>query len=226
MKTFFLTVMLLIFCTKIYPQNSFGGRIGYNNTNATETSQLVTTSSLNRFQAGIFAKLYVHNNWYLKGNFIYNQKGNFHNETNHIADDGKKVTIRLNYLEVSIDAGYTIKVNAKQSIHIGSGPYLAYGINGTEKGNKTSLSWPLQIDKKIDFVNRGTQGGTNMEIKQIDVGVNFNIQYQYKNYGLFINYGLGLVNRETYGRSFNRVATVGLSYNFIFKKRGTGCFTG
>jgi hypothetical protein len=225
MRTLFLFVILLISCLQIKAQYTFGARAAYNNTNATATSKLIKTASISSYQAGIFAKRYLHNNWYVKGNLTYNQKGNFHDETKYIADDGKKVTIRLNYLELAVDAGYTIDINAKQSINIGAGPYLACGISGTEKGYKTSLSWPLQIHKKIDFVNAGTQGGTNTEMKQLDVGFNFNLEYQYKNYGLFVNYGLGLLNRETYGTSFNRVASVGLSYNFIFKKRGTGCFT-
>jgi uncharacterized protein YdeI (BOF family) len=224
MKTLLMIVLLSAFSTTIIAQNSFGVRIAYNNTNAT-ASQYSKTAGLSRFQSGIFAKCYVHHNWYVKGNILYNQKGNFYDDIYMFADAGKKVNIELNYAEVSIDAGYSIKVKAQQNIHIGVGPYLAYGINGTEKGWGESLMGPIKIDRKIDFVKGEPKYGTNTQIKQADAGLNFNIEYQYKNYGLFINYGLGLTDREGFYDSFNRVASVGLSYSFSFKKQGKGCFT-
>ena len=227
MKTLFLIVLLSALSTMIIAQNSIAVRIAYNNTNATEVAKYTKTRSLNRFQIGFFAKHYVHNNWYVKGNILYNQKGNFYDNMYMIADGGKKVDIKLNYAEVSIDAGYSIKVTALQNIHIGLGPYLAFGINGTEKGWGESLMGPINIDRKIYFVGGGTKYGINTEIKRVDVGLNFNAEYQYKNYGLFTNYGLGLTGRQDQQRSMNRVFSLGLSYRVSLKKRerGKGCFT-
>jgi len=200
--------------TRIHEQNSFGIRMAYNNTRATNISEIAKVSSLNRFQIGVFHTFYLPKNWFLKTDLIYNQKGNFYNDDDPIADGGKKVSIRLNYIEASIEAGYGIKIRGVHSIRIGFGPYLAYGINGTEKGSAETLYGRIGIDKKIEIVNTQTKEGTNLKIKPVDAGLNFIIAYQYQKYGMFVNYGLGLVNRENWGEALNRVASVGVSYSF------------
>lgn len=229
MKISFLIVALLVSYTKIIAQNSFGVTAAYNNTNATEYSDYFKNSSLNRVQLGFYGKRYFLKNWFIKGNIIYNQKGNFYDDTYGIADAGKSVSIRLNYVETALNAGYTIIIKEQQHIHLGVGPYMGYGINGTEKGYAVSIFGAVKINKKIDFVNSQTKEGSNQKIKPLDFGINFNLEYQYKRYGVFINYGLGLANRENFGKSFNKVTSVGLSYSYNLirqrKKKGKGCFT-
>jgi hypothetical protein len=214
MKTFFLITAVLFYTADISAQNSFGIRVAYNNTTATKASENIKTNSLNRFQVGVFGKRYVLNNWFVKANFIYNQKGNFYDDNPAIADAGKTVTIKLNYIETSIDLGYTVKITGRQRVDVAAGPYFAYGINGTEKGYGETLLGPIVIDRKVDFTNSQTKEGTDLRIKPVDVGLNFNIAYQYRKYGMVVNYGLGLTNREVWGKSFNRVTSIGISYSF------------
>jgi hypothetical protein len=105
----------------------------------------------------------------------------------------------------------------KQRIHLGAGPYLAYGLNGTEKETGETLIGPVVVDRKVKFTNSDYNDGAKLQIKPIDFGLNFNIGYQFRKYGLFFNYGLGLTNRENLGdsyKSYNRVASVGVSYSF------------
>jgi hypothetical protein len=104
MKKHFIILTGFIFCfgsTKA--QNSFGLMVAFNNTSATKASEYNKTTSLNRFQIGFYGKHTIYKNWFLKGSVIYNQKGNFYDDTYGIADAGKKVTIKLNYAEASVD---------------------------------------------------------------------------------------------------------------------------
>lgn len=217
--------MTLVYSPAIFAQNSWGVRVAANSTNIGGEPEYVVTRSLLRFQAGAFAKRYLHKNWYAKVNLLYNQKGNFHDDTHYIADGGKKVDIKLNYAEVSIDAGYSFRIKNNWNVHAALGPYLAYGINGSETGESGSIYGPgiLKIDRRVDFISGYPKGGNDLELKQWDAGANFNVELQFKDYGLFVNYGMGLANRENFGKSFNRVLSVGLSYSFNFNK-GVGCF--
>lgn len=199
---------------RTYLKNTFGIRVAYNNTTATNEAKNVIIGSLNRYQAGAFWKYHVLKNWFVKTNLIYSQKGNFYDDDHLYIDGGKKVSIRLDYIEASIEAGYAFKIGPQQSIQVALGPYLAKGIKGTEKGSAETIYGRINIDKKIDLVNSQTKEGTNLKIKPIDAGLNFFVAYQYKKYGVFVNYGLGLVNRENWGEAFNRVASAGVSYSF------------
>ncbi len=189
--------------------------MAYSSTNATKITENIKTGSLDRFQVFVYAKRYVYKSWFIKANLGYDKNGNFYDDNVVIADGGKKVHIKLNDAACSVDMGYTYKIKAHHQIHAGFGPYLAYGINGTERGYGGTFFGRVPIDKKIDFVNPQTKEGTNLKIKPIDAGLNFNIEYQYNKYGLFINYGLGLSNQENFGKSFNRVATIGVQYSFL-----------
>lgn len=216
MKKMIFLLMGCILFTKIFSQNTFGVRIAYNNTTATKPADNYDIASLNRFQAGVFGKFSVYKNFFVKGNLIYNQKGNFYDDNNRIVDAGKTVDVKLNYLEASVDLGYSIKLVGKHRILIGAGPYLAYGLNGTEKGMGETLMGPIVIDRKVEFTNSDYNDGTKLRIKPTDFGFNFNVGYQFRKYGLFFNYGLGLANRENLGdgyKSYNRVASVGVSYS-------------
>jgi hypothetical protein len=200
--------------TKNITSSTFGIRMAYNNTTVTKISASSKISNLNRLQIGVFAKCYLLKNWFLKGNLIYNQKGNFYTDFAYLADAGKQVTIKLNYIEASLDFGYTIKIKQKQNIYTAIGTYLAYGLNGTEKGFGESLLGPIKIDKKVVFTNSKHNNGTYLQINPVDFGLNFNIDYQYGRYGLYINYGLGLTKLEDEFHSKNRVVSVGVSYKF------------
>jgi Outer membrane protein beta-barrel domain len=199
---------------KSVEKKSFGILLGYNNTTVTKTSENDKIKNLNRFQAGIYINGFISKIWFLKGSIVYNQKGNFYDNTYGIADGGKVVTIKLNYVEASLDVGYRINVTATQSINFAAGPYIAVGINGTERGYGESIFGPIKIDKKAVFTNSKFNNGTNLQIKPINFGLNFNIAYQYGKYGLYINYGFGLMKLEDGVNSKNRVASVGVSYSF------------
>jgi hypothetical protein len=213
-KKIFFIPLFLFFCTAINAQNSFGVRVAYNNTTVSNPSGNARIRDLNRFQAGAFGQLTIYKEFFLKGNLIYNQKGNFYDDTHVIADAGKSVTMKLNYIETSIDIGYTIKLIEKQRIQMALGPYLAFGLNGTEKGYGETIAGPFNINRKVVFNNTKDYNGTNLQMKPLEAGLNFNVGYQYLKYGAFINYGLGLTNRDKWGEFFNRVASVGVSYSF------------
>lgn len=161
MKNLLLTLLLFVPCSEIVAQNSFGMRIGYNNTNATKISENSITGGLNRYQVFVYAKRYVYKSRFLKANLGYDQRGNFYDDIHAIADGGKKLNKKLNYAEFSVDMGYTYQVRAHHQIHAGFGPYLAYGISGTEKGyGGTFLAGCPLIEKFISLIQHPTKEPT------------------------------------------------------------------
>jgi hypothetical protein len=211
-----ISLILFIFANvniSLFAQKSYGIKIAVNNTNATNQTSLSKHKSLSRLQFGVYGTYSIKSNWFFSGEVIYNQKGNIYDDTYSIADAGKIVNIKLNYLEACVAAGYSFKLKNNQKIKLAIGPYLGYGINGTEKGFAQSIAGPIKVDKKIDFVNSQSKEGTNLKIKPVDVGLNFNLGYMYKKYGVFMSYGLGLANRENFGKALNRVFSIGLNYN-------------
>lgn len=217
MKKIFFLLAGFIFFSQIHAQSTLGVRVAYNNTTATKPVEYAHVKNIERFQVGIFGRLSVYKNIFLKGSLLYNQKGNIYDDDAYIADAGKRVTVKLNYLEASVDMGYAFKLIGKHKILVGVGPYLGYGISGTEKGSGESLLGQIIIDKKAEFTNSDYTDGTTLRIKPLDFGFNFNVGYQFRKYGVFFNYGLGLANRENLGdgyKSYNRVASVGVSYSF------------
>jgi hypothetical protein len=210
----------MCFCamfTTMHAQSTFGLKVAYNRTTATSPVNYADTKGIDRIQLGIFGKLNLYKHFFVRGNITYNQKGNYYSDLYYMADAGKSVSIKLNYLEASADLGYTLKLIGKHKILAGVGPYLAYGLNGTEKGKMETIAGMRDFNRKVKFTNSDFNDGTKLQIKPIDFGLNFNIAYQYRKYGLFFNYGLGLTNRENMAysyNSYNRVASVGFSYSF------------
>lgn len=219
MKALLLLLIGLVFYSTISAQNTYGFRIAYNNSNVTTSEDTVITSGITRFQAGVFIKKYFAKKLFMKVNLLYNQKGNFYdNFLRHNADEGKSVKMRLNYLETSVDLGFSFKLNTSQNLHLGVGPYWAYGLSGTEKGWEESIAGPRGVDRKIDFVSGQTKGSANTQMRRVDAGINFNAEYQLKAYGFFINYALGLLSRETNYNTINRVISIGISYSLKREK--------
>lgn len=219
MKKIFFLLSGFIFLAETQAQNTFGVRIAYNNTTTSKPGSFAYITDINRFQAGVFGKLSVYKKFFVKGTLLYNQKGNIYDDDNYIADAGKRVTIKLNYIETSVDIGYAVKLIGKHQIILGTGPYLAYGLNGTEKGYGESLMGYYTINRKVDFTNADYTDGKKLLIKPIDFGLNFNVGYQFRKFGIFFNYGLGLTNRQTPEytdtyKTYNRIVSAGASYSF------------
>jgi hypothetical protein len=212
-------ITILFFATFIYmkinAQNHFGINIGINNTTAMYKYSMNDykpyIQSLNRFFIGGYWQKDIKKQWFVKTTLNYTQKGNFYSNETIFIDAGKQVSLKLNYLETLFDVGKTIKLNKNQSIQVGGGIYVGLGIGGVEKGFEESLSGRKDVNRKIDFTfDNGN--GYKPTYRPIDAGLTFNVQYQYKKYGVFLRYSKGLLNRESIGLIKNNVFYVGFSY--------------
>ncbi len=217
MKRVVMLSLACLFVNAAFAQNGFGIRVAYNKSTATKPVDYADIKAIDRFQVGVFGKLDLLKHFFVRGNLIYNQKGNYYYDMYFTPDAGKATHTRLNYLEASADLGYAIKLTGKHKILVAAGPYLAYGLNGTEKGKMGTIAGLFPIDRKVEFTNSDYYDGKKLTVKPIDAGLNLNVGYQYRKYGLFFNYGLGLTNRQNEGNtsntSYNRVASVGVSYS-------------
>ena len=107
---------------------------------------------------------------------------------------------KLNYLELPVNLLYNIKLSPVVKLQLGGGPYLGYGLSGSEGSNTISFG------KKTD----------NSGLKNPDYGFNFIAGFKFKDkYTLNANYGLGLANLSyDGGTANNRVISVSLGYLF------------
>lgn len=214
-------LMFLLFIStpllNLQAQNTAGFKIGYNTATAVKPNSYGDISRINGIQLGVFGKLDLYKRFFIRGNVAYNQKGNQFSDMYYIMDGGRSTTIRLNYLEASVDLGYSIKLPGKHQILAGVGPYLAYGLSGSEKGTMGTIAGPFPVNRDVSFTNSSYYDGTRLPVKPMDAGLNVNVGYQYKKYGLLLNYSIGLVNRAnpsgTMGESRNRVFSFMATYS-------------
>lgn len=212
---------MVLFCSILLSdtnaQNTLGVRAAYNKTTAVKHAGYADYKPIDRLQVGVFGKFDLYKRFFVRANVMYNQKGSDYSDIHYFADAGRVTRIKLNYLEVAADLGYSIKLIGRHKILVSAGPYLAYGLNGTEKGYGESLMGSIVYNRKVDFTHTDYYDGKSLTVEPVDAGLNINVGYQYRKYGLFFNYGLGLSNTHNEGtdlnKSYNRVASVGVSYS-------------
>ncbi len=213
---FFSFLLCLNFHTNA--QLRFGLKAGYNNTSAVYPNQPhIIKRSISGFQFGVLGEWRVHK-LLLKSNILFNQKGNYSDDSRIIIDNNRWVTYRLNYLEANILAGYKFKLYKHTGFSIVAGPFVGLGLSGTEKGRGSNLLGSFNIDRKLEFTNDKVLNNWVVNFKPFDFGVDINASVNYKKYFLYFNWGKGLVDRtsstSSEWKSTNNVFSAGVGYYF------------
>jgi hypothetical protein len=106
---------------------------------------------------------------------------------------------KLNYIELPINFLYKIKIVPGTSVHLGGGPYFAYGVSETIKTDDPTFPY-----NSHNFIN-----------KNPDYGVDFIAGVVIKSkFIVDAGYGLGLANIGYYGTLKNRVMSLSVGYLF------------
>ncbi len=219
MKKVCIVPIMLFFFLQTNGQIRYGVKAGFSNSSVKYKSpRKVIYQSNNAYQFGAIAEYEIKKSFLLRAGLLFNQKGNFGDNSIASPDKYQRSSIRLNYLETDIVFSYKIIANRKINLNAGVGPFIGIGLFGTEKGNDYDLGNRQTVDRKIIFSNSKISNVNQTYFKSIDFGLNFNATANYKKYLLYINFGKGLVDRVSSDspgwNSRNEVFTMGLGYYF------------
>lgn len=154
---------------------------------------------------------------YLQPGLFYSGKGGRYEYTTDLAGSKSEgdYTFRINYIEVPVQLMVDFDLGSLGGIFIGAGPYLAYGLSGTQKG-EIRLNGNI-LTSATDDVDFGSKAG---QINSLDYGVGFGAGYRFA-FGLYarLQAGMGLANiqNEANTSRYNRSATLSVGYNIRFK---------
>lgn len=198
MKPFYSFLLIgLFFCHTLIAQTrdkklKYGLKGGVNFSSVALSGSYITpnlkngVSNITSFYFGAYAELALSHHFALQSGLSVSGKGSkIDIETLQFIPFVGNLPIRyqretnIMYLEVPVNAVYNYK-----NFYLGAGPYLAYGVAGSEKINSTVFP------SKDGAVKFGNNVG---EINPLDYGANFLLGYQLKNgFNIGVNYGLGL----------------------------------
>jgi hypothetical protein len=219
MKIIFFFSFLLFLSLQTNAQFKLGIKAGYNNAWAEYPNQPnVIKQSISAIQFGVVGEFALRK-VLLKSNILFNQKGNYIDDTRVLIDDNRWVTYRLNYIEANILAGYKFKLNSNLGLSIAAGPYVGIGVSGTEKGEGSSLFLGnYNVDRKAKFTNVKVLSDRNVNFNPIDLGIDINASVNYKKFFWYCNFSKGLIDRTSSTseewKSRNNVFSVGAGYYF------------
>ncbi|HVI47296.1 MAG TPA: porin family protein [Chitinophaga sp.] len=169
-----------------YAQVRLGVKAGFSNAGMKfESNEYVQRKS--GWHAGVVADIAVAKNFSLQPQLLFSAKGYRSKEL--VSPAGvtvlPSVTTKLNYLELPVNFLYKPQVGSGR-LFVGAGPYIAMGISGNAKGDKTETV-------KVKFDGKENENDGKLHAKRIDAGANFLAGYELKS-GLFfsVNYSLGM----------------------------------
>jgi len=174
MKKKLFVVILLIFCASaISAQVKVGVTAGLNLSNNSYSggNETSVNNSKAGFQAGIVADYSVNDKFSILPEFIFTQLGS----------GGGKSYLRLNYLQLPVNAAYKFNVGSCSKLFVFAGSYIGYGLTAKLK------TWDG------DFIDVRF-GSKEDEYKPFDFGLNAGIGYQYEKLFLRLQYSRGINN--------------------------------
>ncbi len=169
-------------------------------------------------------------NFYLETGAFYSPKGAKKSSSSEIDVLGVKTkyneeyTMKLNYLEIPINAVYKYEINSNMSVRGHVGPYFGFGLFGREKLeiNGSVDGKILDIDGEESETGYKSKAFSSKEedcnFKRFDAGINFGGGMEFGPCYLGIQYGVGLSNFNSKNskdyKMRNGVFSVDFGFNF------------
>jgi hypothetical protein len=164
-----ITAILFLFAISVNAQIHLGVKGGLNLSKISGLEDVAhlnySTSSATGFHLGLMCQLSLPVNFFLQPELLFSMQG----AKEEVA--GKKETKRLNFLQLPVYAGYKIGVGPV-GIILGAGPYLAYGITGSDNAY-----------------------GKDGIFKRLDAGLSAIAGVQITKFQVTVGYDLGLVDQ-------------------------------
>jgi hypothetical protein len=201
MKTKLLTIsaMLILSTLAMQAQIGFGllGGVNFQNINGKESNgDKLENGLLVGFHAGVNANIPVVEDFYFQPGLLFSVKGarnNFFNMPVKASGDGYNTTTKISYIEIPLNFLFRPQVG-NGYVLLGFGPYVAFGIGGSQKFESGTLSY----EQKVAFKNEITESDffdlNNAYFRRLDAGANIFFGYEIP-MGVFLqlNAQLGLL---------------------------------
>jgi len=188
MKKIFLTgILSILFVGISFAQARIGATAGLNvSTYTGDVSDAVDFKA--GFQAGLVVDLGITESFSVIPELLFSQRG--------AKFKGGNVSQTLNYLQLPINAAYKLEAGYGSKVIIFAGPYLGYGISGSDG---------IKFGSKIE------------EVKPFDFGLNFGLGYQFEKIFFKLQCNPGLLNMNNGSdikiRNLNLAVTAGYFFN-------------
>ncbi len=163
------------------------------------------------FDAGVFAEFQVADEFYLRPELLFAQKGAKNEYA--LLDD---ITTRISYLELPINLLYKGPLSGG-NVLVGFGPYFAYGVGGTVKSDNVSID--LEFVNDLEDANELT-----VYYKPFDMGAKVFAGYELAaGLQVMLNASLGIANMEPDYRgeksdTSTKHVGFGLTLGYVFGK--------
>jgi hypothetical protein len=175
-KSRFFLLAVFALGVQIVNAQTFGIRGGVNfaNVSLTESGMSVSPKSIIGFHVGPVAHFQLKDRLYLNTGLLYSLKGA------KVEGDEFSPTeqIKINYLEIPLNLAYKFSLTEKSDFFIQAGPYLGYGLSGTDKFG----------DESIDLFSAEGRA------KRWDYGLGFGAGVDFGKLVASVNYQLGFAN--------------------------------
>jgi len=201
MKTKLLTLsaILLFSSLALQAQIGFGllGGVNFQNINGKESNgDKLSNGLLVGFHAGVNVNIPVVENFYLQPGLLFSVKGarnNFFNMPVKASNDGYNTTTKISYIEIPLNFLFRPQVG-NGYVLLGFGPYVAFGIGGSQKFESGTLSYEQKIAFKNEITESDVFDLNNAYFRRIDAGANIFFGYEMP-MGVFLqlNAQLGLL---------------------------------
>jgi hypothetical protein len=201
MKTKLLTIsaILLFSSLALQAQIGFGllGGVNFQNINGKESNgDKLSNGLLVGFHAGVNVNIPLVENFYIQPGLLFSVKGarnNLFEMPVKASGDNYTTTTKINYVEIPLNFLYRPQVG-NGYVLLGFGPYVAFGIGGSQKFESGNLT----NDQKITFQNEISLVEfidiNNAYFRRLDAGANIFFGYEMP-MGLFLqlNAQLGML---------------------------------
>jgi hypothetical protein len=173
-KLFLLVIFAL--CIQAVNAQTFGikGGVNFANLSVSSGGMTVSPKSITGFHIGPVADFHLKDMLYFNTGLLYSLKG-AKVEGDEFSPNEQ---IKINYLEIPLNLAYKFPLKEKSDFFIQAGPYVGYGLSGTDEYGEESIDL---------FSDEG--GG-----KRFDYGLGFGGGVDFGKLVVSIDYQLGLAN--------------------------------
>lgn len=201
LKIFSLIAGLVLSLSMLDAQVDFGIVAGPNFQNMVgkdSNGDKITNGLIAGFHAGVTAAMPVATDFYFQSGLLFSQKGSRNNMgliTTKAANDNYPTTTRISYLELPLHLLFR-PAFGDGHILVGFGPYVAFGLGGTQTVDYESIP---ALEQKIKFKNQITSEDywdlDHAYLRRFDAGADIFAGYELA-MGLWfrLNAQLGLLN--------------------------------
>jgi len=184
----------------------------------------VTNGLLVGFHAGVNASIPIATDFYFQTGLLFSQKGSRNNEgllPTKASDDEYHTTTRISYIDLPLHLLFRPEFG-NGHILVGFGPYVAFGLTGSQKVDYSPILYEQKIKFKGDITQEEYWDMENAYYKRFDAGADIFAGYELS-MGLWfrLNAQLGLLDmipnaEESDNESFLKNTGFGVSVGYNF----------